>query len=459
MHRTQTTKVLGAFSLAMINVAAIVSLRNLPLAAEFGLSSLFFLVVAALIFFIPIALATAELAAAWPMSGGNYTWVSEAFGKSVGFFALWVSWMESISCFPVVLGFGAVMFAHVLSFIFPDLEHHHTFIVITALVMFWGLTILNLFGIKFSGWISTLGVILGTLIPGIIIVCLGTWWVIAGHPTEVDLTWSTVIPDFKLDNVVIFAGILFGLAGIELAAFHVVDSKNPQKDYPKAVLISSLIILIIYILGTLAIAIVVPNKQLSLASGIIQAMQVFFIKFGCFQAIPLLAMFLLLGALASLNAWIIGPAKGMLVVVKDGFLPKILQRVNKNDVPVALLLLQAVVSSILALVYIYLQDNNGAMWILTALSAQFTFMQYCLVFAAVIKLRYSQPHVFRPYKMPAIWLFSLLGIAACIFSFFIVYISPAQINVGDANIYRWLLISSLVILSLPPVLFNKKKIQ
>jgi amino acid transporter len=116
-----------------------------------------------------------------------------------------------------------------------------------------------------------------------------------------------------------------------------------------------------------------------------------------------------------------------------------------------------VISSVLALVYVYLKDNNGAMWILTALAAQFTFMQYFLVFAAIIKLRYSHSQVLRPYKMPAVWLFSLIGIATCVFSFFIVYVPPVQINIGDANTYRWLLTGSLVVLSLPPILFNNKK--
>jgi amino acid transporter len=145
----------------------------------------------------------------------------------------------------------------------------------------------------------------------------------------------------------------------------------------------------------------------------------------------------------------------MLVVVEDGFLPPILKSVNKKDVPVALLLLQVIVGSILSMVFLYIQDNNGAMWILTALAAQFTFMQYFLVFAAIIKLRYSHSKILRPYKMPAVWLFSLIGIIACIFSFFIVYIPPSQINTGDANIYRLLLIGSLIVLSLPPIVFSK----
>lgn len=455
MAKIKVNKGLGVFSLAMLNVAAIISLRNLPLIAELGLAAIFFLIIAAMVFFIPIALATAELAAAWPTAGGNYIWVAEAFGKPMGFFALWVSWMESISWFPIILAFTAVMLAHVLAPVFPNLENSNIFILGMVLLIFWLATIVNLFGINVSGWISTLGVVLGTLIPGVLIILFGLWWIFSGHVTEVPLTWGALVPEFKLNNVVIFAGVLLSLAGIELAAFHVSDAKNPQKDYPLAVLISSLIILVLYILGTLAILVVVPKHQLSLASGVIQAIQIFFGKFAWFWATPLLAMFLLIGALAGINTWIIGPAKGMLVVVKDGFLPAILKSVNNKGVPVALLLLQAGIGSVLALVFLYLQDSNGAMWILTALSAQFTFLQYLLVFAAIIKLRYTKATVFRPYKMPAVWLLSLIGIIASVFSFFIVYIPPLQINTGDANWYRWLLLGALGLLSLPPMLLTK----
>ena len=110
-----------------------------------------------------------------------------------------------------------------------------------------------------------------------------------------------------------------------------------------------------------------------------------------------------------------------------------------------------------ALVFLYIEDSNGAIWILLALSAQFTFIQYLLVFAAVLKLRYFQPNVARPYKAPCIWILSGLGIAACVFSFFIVYLPPAQLNTGDASVYRWLLLITLLVLALPPILFSKFK--
>ena len=83
-------RVLGTFPLAMLTVSAIISLRNLSISAEYGSNSIFYLILAAVIFFIPIALVTAELATGWPKAGATYAWVSEAFGKPTGFFALWV---------------------------------------------------------------------------------------------------------------------------------------------------------------------------------------------------------------------------------------------------------------------------------------------------------------------------------------------------------------------------------
>jgi len=70
----QNKRVLGVFVLAMINVCIIASLRSLPLMAEEGFSLVFFFVVAALMFLIPSALVSAELATGWPKNGGVYLW-------------------------------------------------------------------------------------------------------------------------------------------------------------------------------------------------------------------------------------------------------------------------------------------------------------------------------------------------------------------------------------------------
>lgn len=449
-------RVLGTFTLAMITVAAIFSLRNLPLSAEFGLSSVFYLVISALVFFIPIALVTAELATGWPRSGGNYVWVSEAFGKKWGFFALWMAWMESIAWFPAILAFTAAMLAHLLNPFFPALEHSKLFYFAVMLTVFWGSTFINFLGIETSGWVSSLGVIAGTLIPGALIIGLGIWWFLQGHPSEIPFSWSALIPDFRLESMVFFSGILLGLAGVELAAFHIKEAKHPQKDFPRALAIAAVIILVVSILGTLAIAVVVPQKEISLLSGLIQAFTVFFAHFNMLWMVPLLAFLALVGSLAGINTWTVGPAKGLLVTVQDGFLHPILQKVNKRGVPIGMLIFQGCVGSILSLVFLFMDSHSAAYWVLTALAAQFTVVQYSLVFAASLYLRYSQPEVKRPYRVPGgqlgIWSLAVVGILACVFGFWIVFIPPSQLETGDRTTFQLMLGISFVILALLPMI-------
>lgn len=448
-------KVLGTFTLAMFTVAAIVSLRNLPLSAEFGLSSVFYFVVSAFLFFIPIGLVTAELATGWPRPGGNYVWVSEAFGKRWGFFALWMAWMETITWFPAILAFTAVMLAHLLAPLFPGLEHNKIFYFVVMISVFWGATFLNFLGIETSGWFSSLGVIAGTLIPGIVIIGFGLMWFWSGNPLQIPITWDALIPDFRLDTMVFFSGILLGLAGVELAVFHIRDAKNPQQDFPRALVLASIVIFLVSILGTLSIAIVVPQKELSLLSGLIQAFAVFFKAFDLAWMVPLFAFLALIGSLAGINTWTIGPAKGLLVTVEDGFLHPILRTVNKKGAPTGLLIFQASVGTLLSFAFLWMDSHSAAYWVLTALAAQFTVAQYAIVFAAAVRLRYSQPHVERAYTVPGgkpgIWGLAILGTITCLFAFWIGFIPPGQLETGDRSTYQMTLAISFIVLAILPV--------
>src|SRR5438045_9285136 len=87
---------LGVFALAMINVAAVISARNLPLMAEYGWSMLALYGLAIVAFLVPISLAISELGTAWPGDGGLYAWVREAFGGRTGFLAVWAEYAQNI---------------------------------------------------------------------------------------------------------------------------------------------------------------------------------------------------------------------------------------------------------------------------------------------------------------------------------------------------------------------------
>lgn len=158
---------MGVFTLAMINVSAIVSLRGMPAESTYGLSSVFYYIFAAVFFLVPVSLVAAELTTGWPQKGGVYRWVGEAFGKKWGFLAIWLQWIESTIWFPTVLTFAAVS----LAFMGPGqrwdeaLAANKWYVLIVVLCVYWAATLLNLRGMKTSAGVTKWGTIMEPLFP------------------------------------------------------------------------------------------------------------------------------------------------------------------------------------------------------------------------------------------------------------------------------------------------------
>lgn len=381
-------KVLSVFSLVMINVIAVDSLRTLPISAKLGLPLVSYYLVAAFAFFIPVALVAAELATAYPNTGGIYVWVREAFGRRAGFITIWLQWIYNVVWYPTILAFIAATFSYLFA---PQLANNKFYLLSTALGLFWFVTLLNCFGMRISSIVSIIGATIGTILPMLGVIALGIIWLTQGREIAVAMP-SSWIPDFSsLGNLSLFSAILFGLIGMEMSAVHAEEVKNPQRDYPRALLYSTLIIFSTLVFGSLAIVIIVPNEQLSVVSGLIDAYSSFFRAYNIPWMTSVIAALIILGGLSGVSAWIIGPTKGLLVSAKDGSLPSVFSKVNRFGAPVAILIAQALIFSLLSFVFIMLDSINAAYWILSDLSAQLALLVYIFMFAAAIKLRYSHP--------------------------------------------------------------------
>lgn len=224
-------RVLGTFTLVMLIVASVDSLRGLPPMGELGLSCIFYFLFAAIVFLIPVALVSAELATGWPKEGGVYVWVSEALGERWGFLAIWMQWAQSVFYYSLILAFIAGAVAYMFD---RSLATDKYFVIGTILVVFWTMTLVNFRGMKTSAWVTTVGLIAGTLAPGVLLIVLGAVWIILGEPTQVPLEAKSIIPDVtKVSTVVLAIGAFLTFAGMEMPAVHANDVKNPQKDYPR----------------------------------------------------------------------------------------------------------------------------------------------------------------------------------------------------------------------------------
>lgn len=449
-------KVLSIFGLVMINIVAVDSIRALPISAEYGFSAVFYYLLAGFIFFIPAALVSAELATAWPETGGIYVWVREAFGKRWSFFTIWLQWFYNICWYPTIMSLMAGTLAYLIN---PSLVTNRLYMVVMVLVFFWGATLINLRGMKASMWLSNIAAIIGTLLPMLVIIILGVIWIILGKPLQIQFSTQSFLPDLsRLQNLVLLTAVLYGLVGMEMSAVHAREVKNPQRDYPKSLLISAILILASLIFASLAIAVVVPQKQLNLVAGMMQAFDYFFTAFGVQWLMPVLAILIILGALGGVSVWVLGPAKGLLVASRDGSLPKVMSKTGKDNVPVSILWLQGIIVSILSLTFLLMPSVNSAFWLLTDVTSVLALVVYLFMFSAAIVLRYKAPHVKRAFKVPGgnVGMVIIAGFGFVVSAFVIVlgFFPPSQIAVGSVAVYEALLSGGVVLALLIPLLLQ-----
>jgi glutamate:GABA antiporter len=447
-------RTLSVFTLAMINVAAIGGVKNWPMTAEYGFSSLFFMLLGALIFFLPVSLVAAELATGWPKLGGIYAWVREAFGHRAGFLSVWFLWINNAIWYPTILSFIAATLAYIFN---PSLAQNTGFTITIVLIAFWSMTLLNMFGMRTSGWISTMGAIGGTFIPGILIILLGAIWYFSGRPLQITMNWDSLIPNMTdPKQLVLFTGVLLSLAGMEMSAIHARDVKHPQKDYPRAIFLSLLLIVVISSLGILSIAMVVPQEEITLTGGSMQAFSLFLASHNLSFLVPVVAAMIFLGALGSLSTWIAGPSKGLLAAAQGGDLPPLLRQINHRGMPVPLLLLQAIIVTVLSFLFVFMPSVSSAFWLLIALTTQVYLIMYVMMFVSAIRLRYKHPEVHRSYRVPGgklgMWIVAGLGILSSIFTFVIGFWPPEQIATGNYLFYLGFLLGGIIIACVAPYL-------
>lgn len=449
-------KNMSILSLVMINVIAIDSLRTIPLSASYGFALLFYYTICAIGFFIPSALVTAELTSSFPQRGGIYLWVKEAFGKKVAFTVIFIIWIYNICWYPTILSLLAATLAYIID---PYLLNNVWYTICVVISVYWIITVLILRGMNISNFISTLTAILGTLLPMIIIIIFGFFWILKGKPINISI--QSIIPDIKLENMVLLSSILYGLLGMEMSAVHIQNVVNPQKNYPKAIFFSTILILLSMVLSSLSVSIVSPpSGDLELITALLDAFCVFFCAFNILKIKPIIMLLIIIGIFGQVSAWILGPAKGLLIAAEDNCIPKFLKKENSKNMPIAILISQGIIFSIICLIFLIMPTINSSYWILNNLTTQLAFSAYIFIFAAAIKLRYKYPNIIRKYRIPGnnfvIWAICSLGILSSLFAIFIGYVNPNRITIENLLFYRLFLFIGFVGFYLISIFIYKK---
>ncbi|MFD9886859.1 APC family permease [Streptomyces alboflavus] len=422
-------------TLALMTTASVASLRPSPSMALYGLAAVFLYLLPAVVFLLPTALVGAELASGW--TGGIYRWVSEALGKPLGFVAVWCQFAMTIAYYPSLLAYVASTFAYVVH---PSLAEDGLYVAIVIVVIYWTGVWVTSRGTKTVAGLSSLGLVVGTLVPGVVLVALGIVFLGEGNASEAPMSADHWLPPWTgLASLVLIVNNFLSYAGMEMNGVHVSSLRHPRAEYPRSVFLATGLVLLIFILPALAISWVMPASELSLTAGLMQAFQAFFDHFHVGWMTKVVGIMLVLAALGGMLTWLAGPAKGLVTLARqEGYLPPFLQKFNRHGVPLNIMVAQGVVTTLIGVLYAFSDDVSSAYWMFSVITVQIYLIAYLLMFVAVVRLRATQPHVRRGFVVPAVTLVAGVGFVASACALGIGFVPPDQF--GNAPLWRYLLI-------------------
>ncbi len=450
---------ISLMALVMMNVTIIGSVANDVQQAYYGLSSVTLFIIGALVFFLPTGLVAAELASGWGQRGGIFRWVGEAMGPGLAFTCLLILWFQT----SINFGMGVASASATIGFYTPDWDwavqfmnhpQNQFFIILAWLAYYWGLTFISTKGVKAFARLTKYGVIIGTFIPLAFIVIFTVVWLAQGNVSNVTPTPEAFNPfssGFSLTNLALAAGVFFSFAGIDMNAAHIKQLKKPQKEFPLSIFIAMILTLIIFIAGTVCIAIVTPKQDMNLVYGLYQTYKILGATFNC-PWIYVAFVWVGLGAsMASLITNMAGPSFMLGQAGRSGFLPKFMQNNNKHGMPSRLMYIQMGFMTIVAFLAFLIPNIEGFVVLITQAITILYMMYYVLMFISFLKLRSDQPNRPRLFRVPGgtvgAWVVAGVGLLACLFGIVLAIIPPAQVaeEVGSPVTYVVVILAIILV--------------
>src|SRR2546423_5303542 len=443
---TQTTprlvRALKLRDLVLFNLVAVLGLRHLGTTAKFGPGSLLMWLIAAVFFFIPQGLAVIELSSRFPKEGGIYFWTKRALGEGHGFLCGWCYWINNVLYYPNLLISAAVIATFIFGMSGSGLSDSWAFVLPVTLGTLWIAVLINIVGLSTGKWLQNAGGV-GTYIPGLILIFLGVYGAMTAPPAN-ELSLATLKPDLNnFPALNLLASIAFAFAGLELASTMADEVENPRRNLPRSIFISAPLIAVAYVAGTAAVLWHLPNKDVSVVSGFLQA-----IKAGADKIsptlgwiAPLCAALYSIGNLGSMGAWLIGPARVAFVIGLDRYFPKSFGAVHPRwHTPYVAILVQATLATVFLLLSVLGKGTKVQDVYLILLDTQVLiyFIPYIYLFVCFLIHRQRAATmaevVLAPGGKLGAWAVGLSGLCITLFAMIVAMIPPP--DMGNSLLFR-----------------------
>ncbi len=377
--------------LILFNVSALYGIRWIAKSTSdsfgLGLGAIPCWVLFMFLFFVPQALMCAELASAYPSDGGLGEWVKIAFGTKYGFIASWLNWTAKIFWYASFLTFFSINFTYMIGK--PDLANNKMLVLIMSLALFWTLSFASMKGMRF-GKIFTSAGSLGSTIPTILLIGLSFLAISVLHkaPSASTYTVATMTPKLNGNSLVAISAIIFAYTGAELSANFVSDMKNPQRDFPRAIIISASIVCILYVVGSIAMTMLMPTSKIFAYTGTLDALIVACNLLGIPTIlVQLVAAGIALSILGALILYIAQPVKMLFGQAEKGAFSDKLTQNNSHGIPEKAVMLQLIIVTILLAATSLFPGVETIYNVLVTMTALTSLFPYVLLFTAYIKIK------------------------------------------------------------------------
>ncbi len=415
-NHPQPKRVMGLRDLVMFYIVATMSVRWIAVAAAAGPSTVVIWLLGLVTIFLPLALCVMELSSRYPQEGGMYVWSKHAFGDFSGYMTGWIYWMSNLPYFPALLYFAASNALYVGGNRWKGLQSSPTFFITFSLLGLGLALLLNIVGLNVGKWLSNLGAI-GAWIPIALLCVVGTIaWRRFGSATS--FAPASIKPTLHVANFAIWATLLSAFSGAESASCMGAEIKTARRTIPRALLVAGILITLGYLLGTIAILVVLPHEQLNGLEGIMQAISSSAERIGWRGLGPLVALLICVANLGGVGAYLAAMSRIPFVVGIDRYLPRAFGRVHpKWGTPHISLIVQALCCVVFVFMGQLKSTVHGAYDLLVSMTIITTFLPYLFMFAALIRLQREpvEPEVVRiPGGKPVAIGVGVLGFVATI---------------------------------------------
>lgn len=388
-------KVLGVRDMVLFSVSAILLLDTLAAGASIGVQSIFWWLFLGLVFFVPYALICSEMGTTYPEQGGIYAWVRDAFGGRWASRVTWAYWVNTAVWLPAIY----ILFAGVFSQLFlPDMSL--ALQIGIAIGLAWLSVVINVISLNIGKLVPNLGAVIKSAV--FVAIIGGAFQYAQTHGVANRFDLASMTPEWG-ESLKYISVIIYGMLGFELVSAGSEEMDNPQRDVPRAILLSGLIIIVLYTLATIALLTAFPANEIDVVEGLVDSMYLFFGDTGAGAA---MATILGIGALYTFFAngvtWALGCNRAAAEAAIEGELPAVFGRKHPaHETPVGAAVLMGIVSTVMLLGYGLIATTNADLfWSLFAFSAVIFLLPYIGLVLAFRKMRRTDPDRHRPFRVP-----------------------------------------------------------